>query len=318
MKRLLLRITDACPSRCRHCLHECGPGRKNVMSPAAIKRCLSEARPEEYVIVTGGEASLYPALVLYALSEAAALGIPSWLNTNGFWGREPQAAAKYARSLKASGLAVAAFSIDGLHQEYIPFDHALTAVRACRDAGIPRVDVMATFVDASRPGIEVDQETRELVAKLRDEPGIRLKVQENVSFIGRACASLGRYTHTVSVEEALRPPDVFCPLQEEAGPLKNFCAETFYGVNPNGTVDLCDVSFPGNLSEKPFAEIVSEENVQAHPLLAALRNEGLAGLYRLACEHGFVPRAHYVSRCHFCQSAQQWLKTVFPEVVGNW
>ncbi|XHR28333.1 MAG: radical SAM protein [Chthoniobacteraceae bacterium] len=319
MKRLLLRITDACTSRCRHCLHSCAPGRKGVMSPAAISRCIRQARPQEYVIVTGGEASLFPSLVTHALREAAELGIPSWLNTNGFWGCDATVAARYARSLKREGLAVAAFSIDGLHQEFVPIGHVLCALRACRDAGIPRVEAMVTFVDRSRTDIPVDNRTREGLAELEREPGIRVCVRDSISFIGRACASLAEYAPVLSAEAALGSTgEGYCSIQDERGATKDFCAETFFLVNPNNTVDLCNVSFPGNLTEKPFAEIVCEENLLSHPLLAAIQSEGLAGLYRMACEHGYVPRGRYTSRCDLCQSAQRWLKHTFPDVIENW
>jgi hypothetical protein len=288
------------------------------MSPAAISRCIREAHPEEHVIVTGGEASLFPALVLHALRESAALGIPSWLNSNGFWGRDEGLAARYARSLKREGLAVAAFSVDGLHQEYIPFEHVLRALRACRDAGIPRVEASVTFVNRSRSDIPVDDFTRKGLAELEQEPGIRLVVSDTVSFIGRACTGLAAYAPVLSAEAALRPAGGYCSIEDDHGAPKDFCAETFYLVNPNSTVDLCNVSFPGNLIEKPFPEIVSEENVHSHPLLAALRSKGIAGLFQMACEHGFVPRGRYTSRCDLCQSAQHWLKTVFPEVIENW
>ncbi len=319
MQRLLLRITDSCTSRCRHCLHSCGPGRKGVMSPAAISRCIRQARPQEYVIVTGGEASLFPALVMHALRESAELGIPSWLNTNGFWGRDAAVAGRYARALKREGLAVAAFSVDGLHQEFIPFAHVLCALRACRDAGIPRVEAMVTFVNRSRSDIPVDNCTREALVELEREPGIRVCVRDSISFVGRACASLSEYAPVLSAEAALGTAgEGYCSIEDEQGAPKDFCAETFYLVNPNNTVDLCNVSFPGSLTEKPFREIVSEENLRSHPLLAALRSQGVEGLYRLACEHGFVPRGRYSSRCDLCQAAQRWLKPIFPDVIENW
>ena len=289
-----------------------------MMSPTAISRYIHEAHPEEYVIITGGEPSLFPALVFHALHEAAALKIPTWLNSNGFWGRESAVAARYAHRLAQEGLAVAAFSVDALHQEYVPFEHVLCALRACRDAGIPRVEAYVTFVDRSRSDIPLDEITREEVATLEKEPGIRLVIRDCVSFIGRACTGLADYAPALSPETALARSAGYCSIDDEHGEPRDFSAESFYMINPNGTVDLCNVSFPGNLSQKPFGEIASKQNVLAHPLLAVLQREGVAGMVRMAREHGFVSRGRYTSRCDLCQSAQHWLKPVFPEVIENW
>jgi hypothetical protein len=221
---------------------------------------------------------------------------------------------KYAQALKLSKLDVVSFSVDGLHQEFIPFDSALTAIRACRDAGIPRVQVYSTFVDKGRTDIAVDERTRELIEALNKEPGIEFLHCDAVSYIGRACSALARFAPSFTPEAARREYFDYCSVEDGNGAVKTFGADSYRVVNPDGTVEVCGVVFPRKVGEADFADIVSSVEVAAHPLLSVFQGKGVSGLVRVACEHGFAPRGSYTGKCDLCRSAQAWLKPTYPEV----
>lgn len=117
---------------------------------------------------TGGEPFLYYDEMLQTAEYAKKAGLSSTVNTNGFWGRDPETWGPRLAQLKEAGVETIAISSDRFHQEYVPLKDAVSAVRLCKKAGISAAIMMITV-----PGTtDQDMETMraELGEDLKDVP----------------------------------------------------------------------------------------------------------------------------------------------------
>ncbi|MEI6297411.1 MAG: radical SAM protein [bacterium] len=151
MNRLLLQITYRCTSRCRHCIYCSNDKVGGALTAGDVERIIHQTRPRECVVFTGGEASLLPDVVISGIKVATSLGIESWLNSNGSWGKDPGFAKEYSEALVTHGLSRANISVDALHQEFIPVDSVLNAIRALH---------AAASVDCRLPGKRCERSAR--------------------------------------------------------------------------------------------------------------------------------------------------------------
>jgi pyruvate-formate lyase-activating enzyme len=51
-----------------------------------IESFIKNVNPAEYVVFTGGEATLEPDLLIHGIEITRSVGIKSWLISNGSWG----------------------------------------------------------------------------------------------------------------------------------------------------------------------------------------------------------------------------------------
>ena len=87
------------------------------------------------IAFTGGEAFLYPELLIKGSNYAKKLGFISTVATNGFWGLWSNS--KIDKILSEAKLDEVHFSFDAFHHEYISLDAMKNAVKACQRNKIP-------------------------------------------------------------------------------------------------------------------------------------------------------------------------------------
>lgn len=69
-------------------------------------------------------------------------------------------------------------------------------------------------------------------------------------------------------------------------------------------------------SPKSLSETMKAGKYSHNPLMAILVRKGPVGLLELAEEHGYVPKAGYVSKCHLCHETRTALRQYYPEFLG--
>jgi organic radical activating enzyme len=128
-------LSNRCNILCRHCGTQSGPKSKEVLSHQIIVSQLPqliEGRHIRAVHVSGGEPFIYPA-ELRVIGDICVQGnVDFAINTNGFWGKTPDAASCMLTEL--SGITHLYISTDVYHEEFLP----LSFVYNCCSAALER------------------------------------------------------------------------------------------------------------------------------------------------------------------------------------
>ena len=133
-----LMLTYRCSCACRHCLYRCSPARPDEwIAPGMVDRVL-EALAREPAFgelhLAGGEPTLRMDLLVDIIRKAVARGVPlSYVETNGGWCTDADAARQGMRRLKEAGLRSILVSVSMFHHEFVPFAFTRHAVRAARE-----------------------------------------------------------------------------------------------------------------------------------------------------------------------------------------
>jgi hypothetical protein len=312
MNRLLLQITYRCTSRCRHCIYCSNDKVGGALTAGDVERIIHQTRPRECVVFTGGEASLLPDVVISGIKVATSLGIESWLNSNGSWGKDPGFAKEYSEALVTHGLARANISVDALHQEFVPVDSVLNAIRALQAAGVKKIKALVTFVNRNQ-GLLFDQRTEELLTILNSEPGVITDIRPTVSFVGRSIVELQDHAPQLSLDAAMSSS---CGEEDDTGAIHDLTDCSYYDVGAEGKVFICaGFAFPGSLLNMAFSDIINKENMLRHPLIAAFQESGVRGLLDAALAEGYRTKEYYTGKCHVCWDCRNFLRRRFPDIL---
>jgi len=269
----------------------------------------AKALDAEIVCITGGEPMLFPKLVERIISECSRLSFPEiWLFTNGFWARDVSRACATVRKFKSLGLTKIFFSVDLFHQRYVPVEFVKNAIEAslefslnvCIDARyIGEPDEENEFNSATRSHLEFLGNLLSKVEVMRGQP----------IFVGRAAEALAKHVKMKPLSEIL---DEKCPGAWAGGTL-----ECPFGVDVDefGFITICPGLSIGNAREVSLRKIIEEYDYRGFTVIAALHDEGVKGLMKLASENGFVPKKVYVDCCHLCYEARKFLRNYFPEAL---
>jgi len=132
-------LTFKCPAKCNHCSNKAGPERTGYMKLADAEgylKTLTKTQPLQFVVMHGGEPFLYFEDLKQIVEKAKELEVPQrWTITNGYWAKTNAIANKKLHELKKAGLTHITFSVDGFHQEYIPFETVRTGIEAATHIG---------------------------------------------------------------------------------------------------------------------------------------------------------------------------------------
>lgn len=137
---LNLVLTYTCNFRCRHCISDCGPERRETMDAvtaiADIDACVA-AGGVSAVGYTGGEPLLVPGLLKELMAHVQQRhGLPQGLVSNCFWATSDEAAARVLGELHDLGLSILTVSCDTFHTDYGALDNIRRAVRAAQGLGL--------------------------------------------------------------------------------------------------------------------------------------------------------------------------------------
>jgi len=304
-------LTFKCPAKCQHCSYKAGPNREGHIKPKEASRYLEELlnmHPLQSVWVHGGEPFLYFNCLEHMIKEATKLGIArKGVITNSFWAKSIEIAKKKLRKLKEAGLNALVFSFDFFHQEFIPVEFVKNTLIAAVDLEFETIYVDSYFVNdltSENYFNKITKKNLEILGDIEDVEFHRLPMGVE----GRA-TELREYLN-------LKPelPSGECPVPFWIdGDLKN--PETIE-IDCEGNVTLCPGISIGNTNIQSLTKILNDYDVEKHPILSIVSNEGPIGLLKLAEGHGFQHNQNFVNECHLCYDARLKLLDKFPQYLA--
>ncbi len=311
--QLTLMITGNCNISCRHCLF----GANNWMDPhrdmpledafhyIGMAAEIAHSHGQELAVsFSGGEPFLRFSELLELTGWARQKGASRVaVMSNGFWGQDRLRAHSMVDQLRTAGLNGMGFSVDDFHQEFVPLETVLSAVGACRQAGMP-------FAVKSA----VTRKTRRLPQILGDLEDLLLNQSVQVEEI--ACAPEGRGATMIS------PDELLC---EEGIPRQPCPAGLMLTILPDGsTYPCCGTGWSnplllGNARKDDMYRMFEQQ--KRGPLMTILRTKSPVFLYNCFQQAGasFSDR-RYVSVCDLCQEVLEHpsFETLFEAAALQW
>lgn len=304
-------FTERCNSRCRHC-GVTDQMSRNLDMPVEdairyvdeIAALAAEENDTFSIFFSGGEVFLRYDDVLAVTRHAKSRGAtPITCVSNGYWGKDPAQARRWATDLKEAGMRTVCISMDDFHQEYVPLESEVNALRACSEAG------MALAIKSA-----VTRRTRRLPDVLRDVAD--LLADNPVLVHEMSCSPEGRAATTVSQDDLLLRDGV---LSE---PCPGMGVLTFL---PDGTAfPCCGVGWTselvvGNARQEPVLSLV--HRMRERDLFAVLKYKGPGFFVPYFDEIGQpLPSQGYVNACHLCMAVLDHpaLAQVLPSALTDW
>lgn len=299
-----LMLTSRCLSRCGHCLYNCGPDRREELTPLDIEALLSDLLElglgHVPVHLGGGEPFLAFPLLLAAAARLTRMGFRiDFVETGGSWFASKQDARARFLALQAAGVRRILVSADPFHQSFV----APSTVRAILGA--------ASGIFGTDNVLLNSPQLLALVEGLSPEK--TLTFGEFVASAGRESAASALLAHMRPLQIAGRAPGTlkdFFP-RFEAGTFAEDCSLRVIGkrkwhFGPGRYVQTgycAGLAFP---LKDGLARWLRSFNLADWPVVRVLAGDGLQALVLLAGEEaGFRPDPEgYLSACHLCQEAR--------------
>lgn len=302
--------TYACPSRCRHCLYNCGPGRSNgYLSGEDAAPVFRKVRRMgcRAVHIGGGEPMLNPDALRRVLSAASEEGVSiDYVETNSAWFRDMESAADILGGLRRSGLKTLLVSISPFHNEFIPFKKTQGVIRACEKAGVQVFPWVSGFLDdlsAFDPSVPHSRE--EYAEKFGDAYWANIPQRYWIHFGGRAAETYRRIY-------GVKPADQI--IDENPGGCAGMLSDTSHfhiDLYGNYTPGLCSgVSID-------YRDLGDPLDREKYPVLHILFESGVKGLARYVHGKGvvFPENRGYLNKCDLC--AQLRGRLVHQHICGR-
>jgi len=290
---LKISLGARCNARCAHCSVSAGPHERQRLGREQVGAAIDDAAALGLGSLgwTGGEVFLFYRELLAHLERASGHGLPSLVDSNGFWAKDRPSARRYLAPLKERGLLRLVLSTDRYHQAFVPLERIIHALEAARELGIATAVTLSVL-----PG---DPGVLETVSRLRGLGG-EIQVQHVTPF-GRA-ADLPRERMALQAFPS-------------AGQVCN--AVALPTIHPDGRVTLCCAP-PGQwprevaetsplilgwLDRESLATILGR--ARQDPFLRLFAAEGLAGVLTRVRERWpelWSPRPEgYFGTCDLCR-----------------
>ena len=271
------------------------------MSEEVIDRTMSALSKEHSLVgihFGGGECSLFPDRLLYAVRSAVKYGVQiDYLETNGGWCVDERTATDGFRWLRDAGLPGVLISASLFHLEFIPLNVTKTAIRAARKifgGAFVWTDEVLRLMERL-PEHDKKYPLQESCRLLGVEPsaGTLWRIHSYLIPCGRAAQRLadGLQRH---------PADRF---------IGNTCGQTFrstshFHIDPHGNL------FTGHC---PGISVANVDNL--HPTVDEVTAPFFTALYRGGPVEAwkryapeFIPdTAGYIGKCHFCKELRSHL-----------
>ncbi|MDO9575318.1 MAG: radical SAM protein [bacterium] len=286
-----LLLTYRCTAECSHCFTSSSTRKDDPMKLAEVQEYLKEAKKvgARRVWFFGGEPFLYFDLLLGAIESTKHLGLEATTTSNAFWATSVESALKRLRPLRERALDSIAFSADPFHWEYVPLEYVRNAVKAAKKLGI-KCDIWSCYF-AEKDDKRVLRLSREITTRLL------LHDVGTVTFIGTAAEVLAEHA----------PKQLWTDYLE--------CKMDMIVIDPFGYVQPCMGISIGNAKERKLSEIIRTYDIEHHPIMKVLNEEGPVGLAKLAMKYGFRP-TEYADGCHLCYEARKGLLKQYPQYLA--
>ncbi|MDO4270296.1 MAG: radical SAM protein [Eubacteriales bacterium] len=280
-----IALTDRCSASCAMCCFRCTPHNRQVLSRETVFSVIRQAGeiPEiKAVGLSGGEAMLYPELVLDSIAEIKRLHMRATLTSNGFWAKDDAAAADMLAALRRAGLDGLSVSVDAYHMQYVPLDCIRRLLRLCPQQGIPLSLALGDVLSGPRAG--------ELVATLgRDLYQTQVTVYPFMP-VGAGSDLDTEAFSTVPFEETWQ-----CPFQGDLlvlydGAAYPCCSQAVYQ----------NALSNGSIYTHSLRELM--ESYERVCLFSGLRRMGFGKMATIAADVGIALSEAFVSPCHLCST----------------
>ena len=301
-------LTFRCNSECKHCAYQAGPQGRGVIDTNNAKRWLKElveTQPLRWLTLHGGEPFLYLELMMEILHLAKELGVPRrGAITNGFWAKDQETARQILENLRHSGLNCITFSVDGFHQEFVPFHKVRQAIEAATIVGFEKVWIDGYYLESLNAENQYDRMTRKLLDELADVDGIEISSYK-VDLEGRGANHLIEFATLLD-----ELPNKKCQLPFWLG--GNLRSPEVVEIDYEGNVTLCPGICIGSAGNDSILKIIEGYNYREHPIIRVLEEEGPLGLYHLAEALQLNPRSAFADECHLCYEMRRLLHRHYP------
>jgi len=277
----------SCSSRCRHCLYACSPQRDKTYIHADILQAVCAVLLKHGctgVHVGGGEPFLQIEKLIEAIDIITSYGIDiEYIETNASWYTEDKK--HILHNLKEHGIHTLLISISPFHNEFVPFSKTKALIAACNASGI---HVFPWVMDFYRDLSVFDSSCTHPLAEYESYFGKRyvaaIPDRYWIHYGGRAVKLFKGYYRTKLLEEILCSP-----------PCRELTSTSHFHFDVYGNY------IPGLCSGLAIhANDIGKAIDSTYPFITTLYNYGVAGLYRLARQEGFVAENSYLNKCDLC------------------
>ena len=293
-----------CTAECKHCMFASSPScKKDYMTKQTAdetEKLLAQAGTLS-VHIGGGEPFLDfdgLCLVIQALNRYG-VGI-DYIETNGFWARNEDAARRKIEVLKRLGIYTVMVSVDPFHVEYVPLELPLKLCSLLDEYGMEYFIWQQKFLKRLMALDITKTHTKEELAAALGRDYITDTAKEyGLGINGRALAfaeSMYEKRHF-----AYFATDEKCPSLTHP----HHCHLDLYGnAIPSRCTGICAKAadyLEGNIEKNKY------------PVLSRLISGGTRQLYEYAREKGFSPKSDgYPTRCAFCFDMRLYLYKSCP------
>jgi len=278
-------LTYTCLYECDHCFLYCGPAAEGTFTLDQVEAAIDQGVEAgvETLFFEGGEPFLYHPLLVAAVRLGKQRGLSCHLVTNCYWATATRDAELWLAPLQAAGLNSLTVSEDEFHGEDDAGGPTRIAQEAARQLGL---DAHTICIEGPTAQTGPGQD--------KGEPVIGGDVLLKGRAVEKLVGDLPRRSYRCFTE---------CSGEELANPSR-------IHLDPFGNVFVCQGLSIGNIWRTPLAQIMTEYDPQAHPIVGPLLTGGPAAL---ADKYGLPEGEEYVSDCHLCYLVRRNLLDRFPE-----
>jgi MoaA/NifB/PqqE/SkfB family radical SAM enzyme len=294
-------LTNQCNAQCSMCCFECGPDKDFVLDEKLVFDIIEQASHItgiKRIGFTGGEAMLFPDLLMKAMEFAKRHSLDVTLTSNGFWAKDYNTALQKLEQLRKLGMVSLSISVDEYHLRYVGLECLTNLIRANRHIGI---DFRIAVGDAYEGRSALD-----IIKKLdKDIYGQNLTIYPFMP-VGKAAELAADKIFLRDYEASWR-----CCYNKNCavlydGSVYPCCSQAIYRNR------ICK----GNIREKSLQDIISAYEDEG--IFSTLVRQGFDFFVQIAREEkGWdIPR-RYSSPCHLCHvlfSALEFVSFIQPHV----
>lgn len=310
-----LILSYKCQCECAHCIYNCGSEWADWMPVDEVRDALEATlyweRPYQ-VHLTGGEPFLKFPLLLDATEIAAKLGIRVYAETNAGWCVRADLVEKRFRALHQAGMRAILISCSPFHNESIPLEHTLLAIRKAQQIFGPHntivymadwMQVMGSFGEDQPVPLEAYSQ-----AFGEEEAG-------HMFWRGYRLISGGRAGYRLAHLTPKRRPQAF--QNENCARELLYAQHSHFDLYGNFIPAFCGGLCIGDWHDLPT--LITDFAEGDFPTLIHLLIEGGPyGLFKMAAtKYDYSPRSGgYTGKCHLCVDVRRHLieQDHFPEL----
>ncbi len=294
IERIEFAVTYACTSKCKHCSVGKVSSSAHIDTNSAVKviRDIANHFNVNSLMTFGGEPLLYSDTVCEIHKMATECGIMKrQIITNCCFTKDENKTTAVAKMLKESGVNNILLSVDTFHSEFLSLEQQYSFAKALRDLDFENLRLHPAWVVNREHKNKYNAETEKNLDFFTDLQ-IPVSNGNNIFPAGNAKLYLSEFYQKTDIDTSFRCGQA--PYTTKLDEVKEI------SINPNGDVIVC--AFPiGNIYKNNILDIIANYDPYKNPMMSALINFGINGIYELAKQQGItVELTDYYSPCDIC------------------